>query len=100
MQPVTQKKRKLGEENRLVAREEVEKLLSIDFIREAHYTTLLANVIMVTKANDKWRMSVEYTILNKVSPKDSYPLPSIGRLVDGATDHKILSFLDAYFGYN
>jgi len=55
---------------------------------------------MVKKANGKWRMCVDYTDLNKACPKDSYPLPTIDRLVDGAADHQILSFLDAYSGYN
>ena len=45
-------------------------------------------------------MCVDYKDLNKVCPKDSYPLPNINRLVDGAAGHKILSFLDAYSGYN
>ena len=36
---IAQKKRRLGEENRMAAKEDAEKLLSIDFIREAHYTT-------------------------------------------------------------
>jgi len=45
-------------------------------------------------------MCVDYTNLNKVYPKDSYPLLNIDRLVDGEADHKILNFLDAYFGYN
>nr|KYP35810.1 Transposon Ty3-I Gag-Pol polyprotein [Cajanus cajan] len=45
-------------------------------------------------------MCVDYTDLNKACPKDSYPLPSIDRLVDGASRHALLSFLDAYSGYN
>jgi len=55
---------------------------------------------MVTKPNGKWRMCVAYTNLNKACRKNSYPLPNINRLVDGAAGHKILSFLDAYSGYN
>jgi len=43
---------------------------------------------------------VDYTNLNKACPKDSYPLPSIDHLVDGVSGHHILSFLDAYSGYN
>ena len=98
--PVSQKKRKLGEERRKAAREETEKLVQADFIQKAHYTTWLANVVMVKKANGKWRMCVDYTDLNKACPKDSYPLPTIDRLVDGAAGHQILNFLDAYSGYN
>nr|KYP56216.1 Transposon Ty3-I Gag-Pol polyprotein [Cajanus cajan] len=45
-------------------------------------------------------MCVNYTDLNKACPKDAYPLPSINRLVDGASGHAFLSFLDAYYGYN
>lgn len=98
--PIAQKKRKLGEDKRLPAKEEVENLLSIRFIWEAWYTTWVANIVMVTKANGKWRMCVRYTNLNNTCPKDSYPLPSIDKLVDGVTEHKILNFLDAYFSYN
>ncbi|RDX68562.1 hypothetical protein CR513_52435, partial [Mucuna pruriens] len=32
--------------------------------------------------------------------KGPYPLPSIDRLVDGASGHSLLSFMDAYSGYN
>jgi len=45
-------------------------------------------------------MCTDYTDLNKACPNDAYPLPSIDRLVDRASEHKILSFLDAYSGYN
>ena len=45
-------------------------------------------------------MCVDYTDLNKACPIDAYPLPNIDRLVDGATRNKVLSFLDAYSGYN
>ena len=33
-------------------------------------------------------------------PKDSYPLPQIDTLVDLTTRHKLLSFMDAFSGYN
>lgn len=55
---------------------------------------------MVKKSNDQWRMCVDFTYLNKTCPKDSYPLPSINKLVDGASGHTMLSFLDAYSRYN
>jgi len=45
-------------------------------------------------------MCVNYRNLNSAYPKDSYPLPKIDRLMDRAVGHKILSFLDAYSGYN
>jgi len=57
-------------------------------------------VVLVKKANGKWQMCVDYTDLNKACPRDAYPLPNIDRLVDGAANNKVLSFLDVYSGYN
>ncbi|XP_057452568.1 uncharacterized protein LOC130744393 [Lotus japonicus] len=45
-------------------------------------------------------MCVDYTDLNKACPKDSYPLPSIDKLVDGALGNELLSLMDAYSGYH
>jgi hypothetical protein len=35
----------------------------------------LANLVIVPKANGKLWMCIDYTKLNKVCPKDPYPLP-------------------------
>ena len=81
-------------------KEEVQKLTLAKFIREVYYPDWLANVVMVKKANGKWRMCVDFTDLNKACPKDSYPLPHIDQLVDSMAGHRLLSFMDAFFGYN
>ena len=81
-------------------KEEVQKLMAAKFIREVYYPDWLANVVMVKKANDKWRMCVDFTDLNKACPKDSYPLPRIDQLVDSTASHKLLSFMDAFSRYN
>jgi ribonuclease HI len=98
--PVSQRKRKVGEERREAINEEVTKLKEAGFIEEIKYPSWLANVVMVKKANGKWRMCVDFTDLNKACPKDPYPLPNIDRLIDGASGYKMLSFMDAYSGYN
>nr|KYP57315.1 Transposon Ty3-G Gag-Pol polyprotein [Cajanus cajan] len=99
-QPVAQHKRKMGTDRKLVVETEVAKLIDARFIQEVQYTTWLANVVMVKKPNGKWRMCTDYTNLNRACPKDAYPLPNIDRLVDGASGHRVLTFLDSYFGYN
>ena len=81
-------------------KEEVQKLTLAKFIREVYYPDWLANVVMVKKANGKWRMCVDFTDLNKACPKDSYSLPRIDQLVDSTTGHRLLSFVDAFSGYN
>ncbi|XP_068498312.1 uncharacterized protein [Phaseolus vulgaris] len=100
VRPVRQRRRKFNEERRLVVQEETKKLLSVGHIREIQYPEWLANVVLVKKANGKWLMCVDFTDLNKACPKDSYPLPSIDALVDSASGCKMLSFLDAFSGYN
>ena len=100
MKPVRQKRRSLNAERSLAVKEEVDKLLKAGFVKEARYPDWLANVVMVKKANGKWRMCVDFTDLNKVCPKDSFPLPRIDQLVDATAGHGLLSFMDAYSGYN
>ena len=56
--------------------------------------------MMVKIANGKWRMCVDFTDLNKACPKDSYPLPHVDQLEDLIAGHKLLSFMDAFSGYN
>ena len=55
---------------------------------------------MVKKSNDQWRMCVDFTNLNNACPKDSIPLPMIDQLVDSTARHKLLTFMDAFSGYN
>ena len=80
--------------------DEVTKLLAPSFIREVHYPKWLANVVLVKKANRKWRMCVDFTDLNRACPKDSFSLPRIDQLVDSTAGHKLLTFMDAFSGYN
>ncbi|XP_057418260.1 uncharacterized protein LOC130712443 [Lotus japonicus] len=98
--PVVQARRRMGEEKDKEVQIETQKLLEGKFIREVQYPTWLANVVMVRKANGKWRMCTDYTSLNKVCPKDSYPLPNVDKLVNGASGNELLSLMDAYSGYN
>ena len=45
-------------------------------------------------------MCVDYTDLNRACPKDSFPLPKIDQLIDSTAGNKLLSFMDAFLGYN
>ena len=98
--PVQQKQRIFAPKCNKAVTEEVEKQIEVDFIREVFYLDWLANMVMVNKNNCKWRMCVDFTDLNKAYPKDSFPLPRIDQLVDSIVGHKLLSFMDAFSGYN
>ena len=45
-------------------------------------------------------MCVDFTDLNKACPKDSFPLPRIDQLVESTAEHKLLTFMNAFSGYN
>ena len=80
--------------------DKVNKLLAANFIREVYYPEWLVDVVMVKKANEKWRMCIDFTDLNSACPKDSFPLPRINQLIDSTVEHKLLTFMDAFFRYN
>ena len=45
-------------------------------------------------------MCVDFTDLNKVCPKDPFPMPRIDQLVNAIVGHPRMSFLDAFQGYH
>ncbi|KAL5570533.1 hypothetical protein UlMin_027108 [Ulmus minor] len=98
--PIKQKRRTFNAERYMAINTEVDKLLKAGFIEEANYPDWIANVILVKKANGNWRVCVDFTDLNCACPKDSFPLPKIDQLVDATAGHELLSFMDAYSGYN
>ena len=98
--PIRQKKRVFSQERDKAITKEVRKLWEADFTREVYYPDWLANMVMVKKANGKWRMYVYFTDLNKAFPKDSYPLPRINVSMDSIARHQLLSFMNAFSGYN
>ena len=80
--------------------DEVNKLFAANFIREVYYPEWLANIVMVKKANGKWRMCIDFTDLNSACLKDSFPLPRIDQLMDSIAGYKLFTFMDAFSRYN
>jgi hypothetical protein len=54
---------------------------------------------MVPKKNGGWRLCSDYTPLNGVTRKDSYPLPRINKSLDLVSGSSWLSSLDLRSGY-
>ena len=98
--PVKQKRRSFAPERLKSINEEVSKLLQVGAIREVEYPEWLANVVLVKKENGKWRLCIDFTDINKACPKDSFPLPRIDLIMDATVGHELLSFMDAFSGYN
>lgn len=95
-----QKRKALNSERYVTLKEEVQRLISNGFIREATYPKWISNLVLVKKANGKWRVYIDFSNLNQACPKDSFPLPGIDQLVDSTAGYELLSFMDVYLGYN
>ncbi|KAL0312171.1 UNVERIFIED_CONTAM: hypothetical protein Sradi_5616400 [Sesamum radiatum] len=91
MRPIKQKKRSFGAERNHIIEEEVNKLMEAGYVSEVQYTGWLVNIVIVLKASRKWRMCTDFTDLNKVCPKDPYPLPQIYLLVDSTAGYELFS---------
>ena len=98
--PIKQKRRSFAPERQKTINEEVGKLLQAGAIRKVEYPEWLANVVLVKKANGKWRLCIDFTDIDRACPKNSFPLPWIDLIVDATTGHELLSFMDAFSGYN
>lgn len=80
--------------------EEMAKLLQTGFIREVKHLYWLSNLVMVPKKDQSWRLCVDFKDVNKVCPKDPFPLSHIDQIVDAMAGHDRLCFLDAHSGYH
>jgi hypothetical protein len=98
--PVKQPLRCFAKEKRKAIGEEIARLLAVGFIMEVFYPDWLANPVLVLKKNNTWRMCIDYTSLNKACPKDPFALPRIDQVIDSTACCDLMSFLDAYSGYN
>ncbi|KAL0433973.1 UNVERIFIED_CONTAM: putative enzymatic polyprotein [Sesamum latifolium] len=100
IKPVKQKKRHFRTEKDKIIQAEVDKLMAARHIEEIQFPEWLSNVLLVPKPRGKWRMCIDFRDLNKVCPKDFYPLPRIDQLVDSTSGRELLSMIDASQGYH
>ena len=84
----------MSEERILAAKAKVQRLLNANVIREVKYSEWLANIVLVPKKNEKTRMCIDFTDLNKPCKKDPFPLPRIDTSIDKVAGCKRFSLLD------
>jgi hypothetical protein len=98
--PKKQRLRRFAQDKREAIKREIAKLLTAGFIKEVIHPEWVANLILVKKKNNEWRMFVDYTDLNKHFPKDHFGLPRIDQVVDSTAGYVLLCFLDCYSRYH
>jgi hypothetical protein len=82
-------------------KEEVERLLDAGFIRPCQYAEWVSNIVLMEKKNTgKIRVCINFCNLNKATPKDEYPMPIADILINNASRHRVISFLDGNASYN
>jgi hypothetical protein len=52
------------------------------------------------KRSGKIRVCINFRNFNRATPKDEYHMPTADMLINDASGHKFLSFLDGSVGYN
>jgi hypothetical protein len=98
--PIKQNLCRFEKDRKEVIMVEILKLLAARFIRECKNPVWLANPVLVPKKTNQWRMCIDYTDLNHHCPKDPFPLPRIGQVVDSTAGGALLCFPDCYSGYH
>ena len=79
--------------------EELDELLAKGYIRRSKLP-YGAPVLFVNKKDGKLRLCVDYKALNKVTVKNSYPLPRIDDLFDRLAGAKYFSRINLRSGYH
>jgi hypothetical protein len=79
----------------------VERLLDVGFIRPCRYTEWVSNIIPVEKKSiGKIQKCIDFRNLNKATLKDEYLMPIADMLINNASEHRVIIFLDGNDGYN
>jgi hypothetical protein len=98
--PIRQPHRRLNPHLRDIVKEELQKLLDVDFIYPISDSRWVSPLVIIPKKNGKWHIYVDYRELNKATQKDHFPLPFIDQVLDTLTGRIFFSFLDGFSGYN
>lgn len=80
------------------AERELEEMMEAGIIEPLHSSWSSAVVTVPRKKGFKWRFCVDYRQLNKVTKKDSYPLPRVDETLDLVSGSSWFSALDLRSG--
>lgn len=92
--------RKMTAVREVECRKQIGMLLEKGIIRESR-SAYYSHVLMVPKANGKWRMCIDFKNLNLATDKEGWPIPNIQSMVEriGEKRPKFFIVLDLTSGY-
>ena len=86
--PFQQRARQMKAEILEEVKKEVQKMLDAGFIRPCRYAEWISSVVPIQKKDGRWRVCVDFRDLNRVTPKDEYPMPVAETLINGAAGNQ------------
>jgi hypothetical protein len=81
-------------------KQNIDKLLTIDFIQLVEESTWLSPIMVIPKKNGKLVIYGDFRKLDVTTKKDPFPLPFIDEVLNTMAGCEAFSFLDGYFGYH
>lgn len=67
-------------------------MLAASFIKPILHLRWLSNIVLVKMKNGQIRFCVDFKNLNRVCPKDEFPLPNMDLLIDSAAGNTMFSW--------
>ena len=98
--PFKQQQRRFHPEIMEAIELEIKKLIDSDFVREEQHPDWVANIVPVSKKNEKIQICIDYCDLNIACPKDKFSLPITDVMIDNTCGFERISFMDGFLGYN
>jgi hypothetical protein len=99
--PYKQPARSFNSEVVVRVKDEVERLLRAGFTQPCQYAEWVSNIVpMEKKGTGKISACVDFWDLNRVTPKEEYPMLIADMFVNNASGHKVIGFPDGNVGYH
>ena len=99
VKPVRQRLRRMGKEQIQALKEEVEKLLKVGFITPIDIAQWVSVVVITPKKDGRWRVCMDFKIVNATRKKNPYPLPFLDEILEKIFGHERYSVCDGFYSY-
>ena len=96
--PINLPLRRISPAQRVEVEKQIKELLDHGIIRPSQ-SPWAAGIVMAPKPDGSWRFCVDYRELNKVTIKDSYPLPRVDDYLHALEDNRWFSLMDLTSGF-
>ena len=94
IQSVRQPQKRMNPSLKYIVKDELQKLLDLDFIYLVSDSKWASPLVVVPKMGGKWRICVYFLDLNKATLRYYFPLPFLDHVLDTLSGKQYFSFLD------